>query len=75
MFAIIGCSSVVGVGYLLAFCAALSASSATITRLHAASRALPKISASRIASTSACADWSSALRESMVDVVVIREQR
>jgi hypothetical protein len=67
--------SVVEVGYLLAFCAALSASSATITRLHAASRALPKIPAARIASTSACADWSSALRESISDWLFIRVQK
>ncbi len=63
-----------GWGYLLAFFAALRASMARITRLHAANRTLPKIPAARIASISACASWSSALRESMCDVVVIREQ-
>ena len=62
------------VGYLLAFCAAQSASMATITRLHAAKRTLPKIPAERIASISACASCSSALRESISDVLFIREQ-
>ena len=63
------------VGYLLAFCAAQSASIATITRLHAARRTLPKMPAERIASISACASCSSALRESISDVLFIRVQR